>query len=457
MNLFSKKKMFALIDTLEEGVKTLKAEKAERLDPVWVENMNLFLQLIRLLESHLTTLETTQERQYEACFGLIQAFCEEGQKIVEGANTPPQRLETCKKMTQLLKKIQFEVKKNVPEDKKELVFFPYLYAMWDSLESVWRAAVESGEYEVSVVPIPYYSRNADGSLGEMRYEGALYPPEVNVIHWENYSLQEQKPHVAYVHNPYDDINKVTSIHPNFYSDKLKPHVGSLVYIPYFVAPNDEVQPHFCLTPVTMRADKIIVQSEEAAKTYVERIYGMKGHRNPKLKKSQVEEMVLALGSPKMDRIVRSKEQLLENLPKEWMPLLRKEDGTLKKAIFYNLSISTLLIVKDPAGKWRDALAHFQQQSADFVLWWRPHPLLASTMVSMRPAVLKEYQEIVEEFRRAGWGIFDDVTELHTAVEYCDAYYGDVSSVVSLFENAKKPVMIQNCYVKTLESEKNHGL
>lgn len=448
MNLFSKKKMFALMDTLQEGVKTLKGEKEDVLDPVWMENMGLFLQLMQLLRTHLTQEAASKEGDYQVCFGLMDAFKIEGEKIIQGTNSPAQRLEICKKMTKLLEKIRLELKKKVPEDKKELVFFPYLYAMWDSLESVWKAAVESGEYEVSVVPIPYYSKNPDESLGEMRYEGGLYPPEVHVIPWEQYQIQEQKPYVAYVHNPYDEINKVTSIHPNFYSDKLKPHVGSLVYIPYFISAKNSVRKHFCVTPVTMRADKIIVQSEEVRNIYVDAIYEMKKNRNPKLKKSMVAENILPLGSPKMDRDEKSKEELLEQLPKEWIPLLRKEDGTLKKVIFYNLSITALLAREMPWKKWRHTLSLFQQQSDELVLWWRPHPLLESTMVSMRPNVLEEYHQIVHEFRTGGWGVFDDATELHTAVEYCDAYYGDGSSVIELFKNAKKPVMIQNYDVRT---------
>ena len=34
-----------------------------------------------------------------------------------------------------------------------------------------------------------------------------------------------------------------------------------VYIPYFVAVNNQVPVHFCVTPVTLLADKLIVQSE----------------------------------------------------------------------------------------------------------------------------------------------------------------------------------------------------
>ena len=36
--------------------------------------------------------------------------------------------------------------------KKEIVFLPYKASMWDSMESVWKAAAEDDECEVYVVP-----------------------------------------------------------------------------------------------------------------------------------------------------------------------------------------------------------------------------------------------------------------------------------------------------------------
>ena len=60
-------------------------------------------------------------------------------------------------------------------EKKEIVFLPYKASMWDSLESVYLAAKEDENCDAYVVPIPYYDKNADGSLGEMHYEGSEYP------------------------------------------------------------------------------------------------------------------------------------------------------------------------------------------------------------------------------------------------------------------------------------------
>ena len=77
------------------------------------------------------------------------------------------------------------------------------------------------------------------------------------------------------------------------------------------------------------------------------------------------------------------------------------------------------------------------------LLWRPHPLMEATIKSLRPGLREEYEELVEEYREQGWGIYDDTADVDRAVALCDGYYGDQSSVVKLCREAGKLVMIQN--------------
>ena len=67
--------------------------------------------------------------------------------------------------------------------KKEIFFLPYKASMWDSLESVWQAAVDDKAHcNAYVVPIPYYERNSDGEIGERRCEADLFPDYDKVIY-----------------------------------------------------------------------------------------------------------------------------------------------------------------------------------------------------------------------------------------------------------------------------------
>ena len=67
----------------------------------------------------------------------------------------------------------------------------------------------------------------------------------------------------------------------------------------------------------------------------------------------------------------------------------------------------------------------------------------ATMQSMRPDKLAAYQQTIADYQAAGYGIYDDTADLHRAIALSDAYYGDWSSVVSLYEKTGKPILIQN--------------
>lgn len=103
----------------------------------------------------------------------------------------------------------------------EAVFLPYKASMWDSLESVWLAAREDKDWDCHVIPIPYYDRNQDNSFGSIHYEGNLYPEYVPVTSFNEYNLEARHPDVIFIHNPYDECNHVTSVHPAFYSSRIK--------------------------------------------------------------------------------------------------------------------------------------------------------------------------------------------------------------------------------------------
>ena len=69
--------------------------------------------------------------------------------------------------------------------------------------------------------------------------------------------------------------------------------------------------------------------------------------------------------------------------------------------------------------------------------------MEATLASMRPELLDEYRRIVSAYREAGWGIYDDSPDMDRAIACSDAYYGDMSSIVWLYEYTGKPIMIEN--------------
>lgn len=77
--------------------------------------------------------------------------------------------------------------------------------------------------------------------------------------------------------------------------------------------------------------------------------------------------------------------------------------------------------------------------------------MESTLISMRPELWEAYRKIREKYREEGWGIYDDTADMDRAVVLSDAYYGDGSSVVWLYQKTGKPVMVQNVFSLHRES------
>ena len=94
-------------------------------------------------------------------------------------------------------------------------------------------------------------------------------------------------------------------------------------------------------------------------------------------------------------------------------------------------------------KMKDVFGTFKKYQDDVALLWRPHPLITSTIKSMRPRLWVEYEKIVEAYRKEGWGIYDESADMDRAVMLSDAYYGDHSSIVHIYKKTGKPIMMQN--------------
>lgn len=366
------------------------------------------------------------------------------------------------KVQKMLRKHLIKIENSAKNDiavRKEIAFFPYKASMWDSLESIYLAAKADQDCDAYCVPVPYYTLNPDHSFGEMHYEGNEYPKDIEIINWQEYDLEQHKPDVAYIHNAYDNWNLVTSVHPKFYSGNLKKYTEQLVYIPYFVL--DEIEPdnqqaienmkHFCFMPGIINADKVVLQSENMRQIYINEFlkaakeHGLQGRH---LDRTYLNQKFLGLGSPKYDRVLSTKKEDM-NIPQEWLKIIEKPDKSWKKIILYNTGIVALLAFDE---KWVDKIENvletFRENQDEIALLWRPHPLIENTMESMRPNVLEKYMRLKKSYISEGWGIYDETADVDRAVVLSDAYYGDTSSVVQLYQQTGKPIMIQNVEVIT---------
>lgn len=383
----------------------------------------------------------------------------EGHKVVEALEEHCELLWQCaqveseiecsrvyKNLQKSYSQMEKQLKEEIPEQ-YEILFLPYKASMWDSLESVWLAAKEDTDCQCYVIPIPYYDRNPDGSFGAMHCEADLYPSYVPVTGYRQYDL-ERHPDAIFIHNPYDYGNRVTSVHPDFYSERLKKYTDMLVYIPYFIAV-DDVQEHLCISPGVRFADKVIVQSEKVKETYIKTIRKFEKENNCKGLFGELKQKIQALGSPKIDKVLNTRREDVR-LPEAWGQLIYQADGSRKKVLLYNTSIANQLECEK---KFIDKIRYvfgIMKKREDIVLWWRPHPLALSTYSSMRPDLENEYIELVKQYKEECWGIYDDTPDMNRAIAVSDAYYGDSGSLLELYKVTGKPILVQNIQINQIE-------
>jgi hypothetical protein len=334
-----------------------------------------------------------------------------------------------------LQKIGSSVCSELSPDKIEIVFLCYNASMSDSVLSIYQAAKADPDCEAVWLPIPYYEKKPDGTFGRMHYEGPEHYHGIECADWREYDIEARHPDIIVTYNPYDEGNYATSVHPLFYCERLRGLTDLLLYVPYYVSVVDDVEEHFCLLAGTIHAHRVVVQSEKIRGCYVSAFKKRFGNRL-----GRPEEKFVALGSPKFDAAVNMG-RCGSGLPGAWLKLIQGPDGNRRKVVLYNARLTDMAAgIENQLAKLQDILACFKDR-ADVVLWWRPHPLNMETLKSMRPQFAGIYAKIVENYRREGWGIYDDTSDLNGALAESDAYYGDYSSVIALCGVSGKPVMV----------------
>jgi hypothetical protein len=363
----------------------------------------------------------------------LEKYCEFIYQLTIPENC--QSRENVRKLTKQIKRTLIAaengMRETIPEDRKQIVFLPYKASMWDSLESIWMAARDDTNVDTYVIPIPYFDRNPDGSVGEWHYEGDELPAYVPITDWQKYSIPDAIPDVIFIHNPYDDCNYVTSVHPSFYSKELKKYTKCLVYVPYFVLDGNVVGKDFTVIPATVNADYVICQNENEKRCYVNDL-------REAIPDIDHEKKVLPLGSPKYDRIADMTPENTE-IPDMWRKCIEVRNPDM--IVLYNSSVGALLR-QDGAmylQKMTDIFNELARQNI-FIIW-RPHPLMESTLRSMRTDYYELYLKIKTAFTENNMGLIDESADMHPAMLISDMYCGDWSSLVWLYQITGKPIII----------------
>ena len=310
-----------------------------------------------------------------------------------------------------------------------ILFLPYKVSMWDSMASVYHAARQDPSSEALVMPITYFEKREDGSFGEPRNEREQFPKGIPLI-TEDFSLEEEQPDILYIHNPYNAANRVTSVHPRYYSSNLKKYTRNLVFIPYYTNFGASSFGSLFL-PAYRDVDFIVTQNEAHTRSLPE----------------EVQDKARTLGSPKLDSVL-SFEKKETPFPKEWEKI-----AAGRKLCFYNTSLEEML--EDAASflrKMEEVFTLFKG-NREYCLLWRPHPLLENTFLTMRREFLPHFKALKQQFFDEKIGIYDGTGSLDLALFYADLYLGGAgSSIAPLFSVMEKPLFILDQKVSSFREE-----
>lgn len=371
------------------------------------------------------------ESRHEELLKSLEEYCENIYLMSEAVYQENKIRKLSKKIQRQLVWIYDRVCCELPKEKREVVFLPYKASMWDSMESIWKAADKDENTDAYVIPIPYFDRNPDGSFGKLHYEGELYPQEVPVIEYHKYDFETRRPDVIFIHNPYDEQNYVTSVLPFFFSENLKKYTDKLVYVPYYVMPGP-IDDAYILNPGIIHADLAFVQSQKIRMRYIETL---EKHIFPG-EKAMLEKKIIAAGSPKTDKLIFMQKNKPE-IPKEW-----KEKIGNRKVVFFNTTLNLFLRNEGFLAENLYRIFYIlEEYRKDFVLLWREHPLTLETLRSMRPELLEDYLNVKETFQKREWGILDYTAEPHFAMALSDCYIGGRGSLGILYAALGKPIFI----------------
>lgn len=419
-----KKQLLDLIELLNQAQEEIKRSIET--------NRNLALELLSQCQEGAVKIgEMIEQIEGEGfqTIPLLEAYCELLYQIYEAVSSGSAI--NANRVYKQMRKALIQVENSVKYDIKvrmEVVFLPYKASMWDSLESIWQAANAAPDCDAYVVPIPYYDRNLDGSMGVYHYEGNSLPSYVPITHYGSYHLEDRKPDIVYIHNPYDHANFVTSVDPKYYSYELKKHTDSLVYVPYYVTAGG-MEPSQASCSAYYHVDYIVIQADGFRKFFDPSIPAKK---------------FLPLGSPKIDRVIR----LCENPPEVPIEWQRKMTG--RTVYFYNTSIGGMLADTEKFLKKMEYVFNCFRGRKDACLLWRPHPLIESTFDSMRKQYRPAYDRLKQHFIHTDLGIYDETPDIEKTIALCDSYIGDAgTSVTALFGAVGKPVFILDGDMSTL--------
>ena len=335
-----------------------------------------------------------------------------------------------------------EIKRN----RKEMVFLPFSPRYWKYMEKEWLKYCNLPEWDVYVIPIPYYRKKEYGEMGELCYEIKGYPEYVALTGFDAYDFDNRIPDRIVIQNPYDEYDNAITVHPRFYTGLLRQVTKELVYIPYFVTDNFDdsdtrsviTSSYYIRVPGVTRADKVILQSELIRRRYIDELTQFAGEET----RSVWEERITA-----DETILPDKECIglyEDEVPGEWWKYLLNENNEGKKVLLYHVNAGNIVIYENRYFEKMSRVFDIIKQNADKIsVFWQLNSGGVKLLESGYPDLYTKLAETIEIFKKYDIGIFQEGDETTKLEAVADAYFGDRDAIMYRVMKLGKPVMIQN--------------
>lgn len=132
----------------------------------------------------------------------------------------------------------------------------------------------------------------------------------------------------------------------------------------------------------------------------------------------------------------------EIFPVDWKSLLARENGQRKKVVLYTNDIGDFITYRELAlDKLESVLQIFRKESKHILLWWMPQEEMGNALSLVDQSLAAQYGVILEQYKKAGWGVCDESNDKQRVAETCDAYYGAENTLSEKAWGQGKPVMI----------------
>lgn len=450
MKRLQKKILGEMLLTVEGAIKQAK-------DAIRENDINKFQSLLSACQESAIAIGTEIEGlagEGTQTVGVLEKFCEEIYNVSVRADAGELDQDMTKELSALIEEACGKLEEELAV-KSTVLFLPCAAKWWDGFETVWRREKGSPDTEVYVVPIPWYETNLKTNEFITHYDLDEYPSEIGAQDYSSFDVASLHPDVIYIQDASDGQDFARRLDKRFYTGALKLYTDDLVYIPY----NIEIEPDLSqqdqldklaksvLVSGLNNVDTIIVQSENMRDAYLKILMGDEEESDASVGRDWA-SIIKGTGSPRAERIASLKKEDIE-IPEAWQSFMLKEDGSRKKIMLYGNSVFTFLRSGSSLiDKIRDSFRVFRENADSIALIWRPHPEIREIIAMLRPELAEDYDRLVEEFLDERIGILDEDEDFTRSIVLSDAFYGDDSVLIYIYQATGKPIMIEDVDIRS---------